>query len=686
MRTCPHCQSANPSGHKFCQSCGRPLLPIKPTEKTQAGVVANQAKTHIPLQATLLPAGAVAETESQDAPPEEPLMLRSETYLGSTQRYRIVTVLSEKTALVEDTQLETRSPLQTQISQLETPSLSQLQAIPELPSSVYPYYLLTSSAPSVYDAWEQKGTIVVVTRQTFPPLTSILQSFATTAAALNHVYWLYSITELWVALDKLPKWRSSLLLADHLGIDSEYSVQVRRFATPSQPPDFAQLQAFLRSLFATVSPHSQIEPIARTLSSATTLQQLRSELSSLGTALLDTPASLPLAKPTPISEPAPRMALNTASNMAENIPPENTAPMSPTSETALPPTAAEAGNLEAGNLKAGNLEAGNLEAGNLEAEEIELLGDPSDSSDSDEATMVLPMRLIDISEAGRTDVGRQRDYNEDCFFIRSSTQKHADNRGQVMQAHSLYVLCDGMGGHDGGEVASRLAAETLSDYFTQHWPHPIPGQSASPLPTEAVIKEAVQLANQAIFEINEKEQRAGHERMGTTLVMVLLQGAEAVVAHVGDSRLYKYARRAGLQQMTIDHEVGQREIQRGIPYEIAYARPDAYQLTQALGPRGNEEVLPSVSYLSFSEDALLLLCSDGLSDNNLVEDYLESHIDPILRGRKDIDAGIDELMTLANEVNGHDNISAIAIRVKVSPDLSTMRNKPPRDRGLTVIQ
>ena len=322
----------------------------------------------------------------------------------------------------------------------------------------------------------------------------------------------------------------------------------------------------------------------------------------------------------------------------------------------------------------------------MEAEEIELLGDPSDSSDSDEATMVLPMRLIDISEAGRTDVGRQRDYNEDCFFIRSSTQKHADNRGQVMQAHSLYVLCDGMGGHDGGEVASRLAAETLSDYFTQHWPHPIPGQSASPLPTEAVIKEAVQLANQAIFEINEKEQRAGHERMGTTLVMVLLQGAEAVVAHVGDSRLYKYARRAGLQQMTIDHEVGQREIQRGIPYEIAYARPDAYQLTQALGPRGNEEVLPSVSYLSFSEDALLLLCSDGLSDNNLVEDYLESHIDPILRGRKDIDAGIDELMTLANEVNGHDNISAIAIRVKVSPDLSTMRNKPPRDRGLTVIQ
>ena len=161
--------------------------------------------------------------------------------------------------------------------------------------------------------------------------------------------------------------------------------------------------------------------------------------------------------------------------------------------------------------------------------------------------------------------------------------------------------------------------------------------------------------------------------MGTTLVLVLLQGTEAVVAHVGDSRLYQYTRRTGLNQVTIDHEVGQREMQQGIPHDIAYGRPDAYQLTQALGPRGKEDLHPSISYLSFSEDTLLLLCSDGLSDNNLVEEHLDSHVDPLLRGKKELETGINDLIDLGNEVNGHDNISAIAIRLKVSPNMNGLQ-------------
>ena len=300
----------------------------------------------------------------------------------------------------------------------------------------------------------------------------------------------------------------------------------------------------------------------------------------------------------------------------------------------------------------------------------------------DSPTMVLPMKLVSLEEAGRTDVGRQRNHNEDCLFIASSCQKHADNNSQQTQAHCLYVLCDGMGGHAGGEVASSLAAQTLSAYFATHWPQQPPdvspdsgsetGPGTGPLPSETTLIEAVKQANQAIYDVNEKEARAGHERMGTTLVMVLLQGTQAAVVHVGDSRLYQYTRRLGLQQVTTDHEVGQREIQRGVPHDIAYARPDAYQLTQALGPRGSEEVAPTVTYLNFSEDTLLLLCSDGLSDNDLVEDYLDSHIDPLLRGQKDLEAGFNELIDLANEVNGHDNISAIAVRLKVSPDVEQL--------------
>ena len=80
--------------------------------------------------------------------------------------------------------------------------------------------------------------------------------------------------------------------------------------------------------------------------------------------------------------------------------------------------------------------------------------------------------------------------------------------------------------------------------------------------------------------------RSGSGRMGTTLVMAVVVNHQVVVAHVGDSRLYRLTRQKGLQQITVDHEVGQREIQRGIDPDIAYSRPDAYQLTQALGPRG----------------------------------------------------------------------------------------------------
>ncbi|MGB3293968.1 MAG: serine/threonine phosphatase [Phormidesmis sp.] len=319
-------------------------------------------------------------------------------------------------------------------------------------------------------------------------------------------------------------------------------------------------------------------------------------------------------------------------------------------------------------------DAGESEAfDNLLLEEIDL----PELGELGESTVVLPMQLVSLADAGRTDVGRARDHNEDCFLISSTSYKQVANRAQYTRAHCIYVLCDGMGGHAGGEVASQLAAQTLADYFAQHWPQPVTDSQPCALPTEAVITEAIQLANQAIYEVNEKESRAGHERMGTTLVLLLLQGTEAVVAHVGDSRLYQYTRRTGLQQVTTDHEVGQREMQKGIPHNIAYGRPDAYQLTQALGPRGKGDLRPSVSHLSFSEDTLLLLCSDGLSDNNLVEDHLESHIDPLLRGRKELETGVNDLIDLGNEVNGHDNISAIAVRLKVSPDMGGLQTATP---------
>ncbi|MEB3268086.1 MAG: serine/threonine phosphatase, partial [Leptolyngbya sp.] len=305
------------------------------------------------------------------------------------------------------------------------------------------------------------------------------------------------------------------------------------------------------------------------------------------------------------------------------------------------------------------------------------LGDDLDDDSSDDITaaddgamgdlptMALPMQLFRLDEVGRTHVGRQRDHNEDSFFSRTYLEKVDSPSGPRLKAKGLYILCDGMGGHAGGEVASALAVSTLEAYFADHW--------QDTLPTVEVIREGIAQANRAIFEKNDGEGRSGSGRMGTTLLLLLLQDTEAMVAHVGDSRLYSFTRRQGLRQVTVDHEVGQREIQRGVEPAIAYARPDAYQLTQALGPRNSQDVAPSINTLPITEDILLLLCSDGLSDNDLLEHHVSTHVEPLLKSRHDLEEGVSQLIDLANEHNGHDNITAVAVRLKLRPNLDALR-------------
>jgi protein phosphatase len=292
----------------------------------------------------------------------------------------------------------------------------------------------------------------------------------------------------------------------------------------------------------------------------------------------------------------------------------------------------------------------------LELDEIQ----DSLAKSDDMPTLVLPMQLINLEDAGRTDVGRQRNHNEDFFGIETRINKLEFPNDRVIQARGVYILCDGMGGHAGGEVASNLAVKTLQQYFQTNWQHNL-------LPTEDAIREAVLLANQAIYDMNEQDARSGVGRMGTTLVMVLLQSTHVAVAHVGDSRLYRLSHKQGLEQVTVDHEVGQREILRGIEPEIAYGRPDAYQLTQALGPRDKNFINPDVQFLELHEDTLLLLASDGLSDNDLIEQHWQTHLEPLLSSEASLKRGVSDLIDLANQYNGHDNITAVAIRVRVGP-------------------
>ena len=275
----------------------------------------------------------------------------------------------------------------------------------------------------------------------------------------------------------------------------------------------------------------------------------------------------------------------------------------------------------------------------------------------DPPPIVLAKKLIGLEDAAATHTGKKRDHNEDCFGVVSRIERQDSPKGKSISAQGLYILCDGMGGHAGGEIASSMTVQILLDYFATRW--------GDTLPDEQTIREGIVAANEAVFEINQKNSAQGSGRMGTTLVLVLVQDQNIAVAHVGDSRCYGITPTQGLIQLTLDHEVGQQQILRGVDPEIAYGRPDSYQLTQAIGPRDRNYIAPDIRFFELQEDTLILLASDGLTDNQLLENYWLTNVAPLLSNDSNLQDGVDRLIDFANEYNGHDNITALVVRAKL---------------------
>jgi protein phosphatase len=280
------------------------------------------------------------------------------------------------------------------------------------------------------------------------------------------------------------------------------------------------------------------------------------------------------------------------------------------------------------------------------------------SSPQDAPTMALAQNLLDLEQAAATHTGKKRDHNEDCFGIVSRIDRQDTPKGKSISARGLYILCDGMGGHAGGEIASSMTVDILRDYFATCW-------HDDTLPDEMTIREGIVAANEAVFDINQKNAAHGSGRMGTTLVLVLVQDRNIAVAHVGDSRCYGITPTQGLIQLTLDHEVGQQQILRGVDPEIAYGRPDSYQLTQAIGPRDRNYIAPDIRFFELQEDTLIILASDGLTDNQLLENYWLTNVAPLLSTNSNLQDGVDRLIDFANEYNGHDNITALVVRAKL---------------------
>lgn len=261
-------------------------------------------------------------------------------------------------------------------------------------------------------------------------------------------------------------------------------------------------------------------------------------------------------------------------------------------------------------------------------------------------------RQIEI--ATLSDKGPSRQRNEDaCYPVSSTVAKSPP-------AAPLVIVCDGIGGHQGGDVASNLAIKSLEQQLKTLQPDRL-----NPVTLEVELEKAVGIANDLISQQNDNEQRFDRQRMGTTVVMALIRAHELYMTHVGDSRAY-WITRWGCHQITQDDDVASREVRLGYSsYPQALQQPSSGSLVQALGMGSANNLYPTVQRFILDEDCVFLICSDGLSDNDQVETHWEKVILPLLDSRTDLGTVSRQWVDIANHYNGYDNTTVGLIHCKI---------------------
>ncbi|MGL5036086.1 MAG: PP2C family protein-serine/threonine phosphatase [Microcystaceae cyanobacterium] len=229
---------------------------------------------------------------------------------------------------------------------------------------------------------------------------------------------------------------------------------------------------------------------------------------------------------------------------------------------------------------------------------------------------------------------------------------------------TLAIICDGVGGQDGGEVASQVTVNALSQMINSRLPVGQRGEAQQVLPQ---LHRCISDVNDRLNYRNDQEKRSERGRMGTTLVMLMSEKHQVYLGNVGDSRCYLITSDS-CQQVTVDDDLASREVRLGyIFYREAIRIPRSGALVQAMGLSPSANLHPSLARLFISENALFLLCSDGLCDFDRVDQYWSSELLPVLQGKIDLGTGCDRLINLANAKNGHDNVTVSLISVEVKP-------------------
>ncbi len=264
--------------------------------------------------------------------------------------------------------------------------------------------------------------------------------------------------------------------------------------------------------------------------------------------------------------------------------------------------------------------------------------------------------MLELEFAELSDPGLKRDHNEDALgHVLPDTPAQVQGRG------FLFALADGVGGHEEGEEASRLAIETVLDGF-QKIPKGVMHVSLLP--------KLVQEANVAVYDKSQASKRRG-AGMATTLVVCALRFDSAVVSHVGDSRCYLF-RRGSAAALTRDHTMASEQQRLGILSKADAASGEGrHVLTRSLGTE--LFVAADTVTVNVIPGDILLLCTDGL--HGYVSD---NRMERILDNPTDLHAAAKALVAAANEAGGHDNVSVQLIRVRAVERMGLYRGRPYR--------
>ena len=235
----------------------------------------------------------------------------------------------------------------------------------------------------------------------------------------------------------------------------------------------------------------------------------------------------------------------------------------------------------------------------------------------------------------KSDIGKARETNQDSFYI-----------SQPSQTTGLYIVADGMGGYNGGDIASRLAVTAAKDYIEENFIK----VEHSKEELQKLIKNAIEYANMLVYEKSKENKEL--EGMGTTIEIVLAYNNRVYIGHIGDSRVYRI-RKSFIRKLTVDDSYVQKLIKDGtITKEEAINHPKKNMLTKAIGCTSYVE--PVVSVKGFLKDDMIVITSDGLT--NMVS---EDEIYKIVTTNNTNPA--DELIEKANNAGGIDNITVVIV-------------------------